>query len=197
MSPMELLQFALQIAEGMDYLSSQGCLHRDLATRNILLGEHKICKISDFGLARHCTDTYLEEITPRTRLPIRWMAIESLTEYVYTTKSDVWSYGILVWEIVTLGATPYGHIASSREVSDKLRKGYRMLKPEHCNQQIYDVMLKCWKKDPNERPMFPELCSDFRNMVNDISKNYLCMQYFDDDLFVSLKKNQPGSYELL
>ncbi|XP_038066663.1 angiopoietin-1 receptor-like [Patiria miniata] len=148
-----LLKFSLDVAKGMEHLSNTGIIHRDLAARNILLSEDLTAKVSDFGLSRG-EDIYVQKSS--TRIPVRWLAIESLTRRVYKSKSDVWSFGILLWEIVTYGSTPYPGI-ESKSLAQRLLDGYRMPKPDNCADEIYDVMLKCWQEQPSNRPSFRKL----------------------------------------
>ncbi|XP_070582065.1 fibroblast growth factor receptor 1-like isoform X2 [Ptychodera flava] len=185
LTPSDLLKLAWQIAKGMAFLSSIKCIHRDLATRNILLGDDKICKISDFGLARNVHGVDIYEKKSQSPLPIRWMALESLIESVYTTKSDVWSYGIVLWEIVTLGSTPYGSMIS-KKVIEKLRGGYRIPRPGHCSEDIYKIMTDCWHACPKSRPSFSDLCGRIDDIIQNSTQEHLKMQDFEDHLYVNL-----------
>ncbi|XP_070575413.1 tyrosine kinase receptor Cad96Ca-like [Ptychodera flava] len=195
-SRFDLLQFAWQIAQGMNFLASHQCIHRDLATRNVLLGVNNICKISDFGFARKDSGAFIYERHSGTKLPLRWMAIESLCECIYTSKSDVWSYGITLWEIVTLGSTPYGHWSSS-QVLKMLKRGYREPKPKHCSKDIYALMLNCWNSNPTERPSFADLHLSVGKLANDLSKEYLHMQDFESHKYVNLVAVESDSEEKL
>ncbi|RZF45708.1 hypothetical protein LSTR_LSTR005003 [Laodelphax striatellus] len=152
----DLTSFCFQVARGMDYLSSKGIIHRDLAARNVLVDENHICKVADFGFARDLMANYVYERKSEGRLPIRWMAPESLYDNIFSVKSDIWSFGVLIWEIVTLGSTPYPGMAAA-EVMRKVRDGYRLDKPEHCRRELYNIMFYCWDKDAKERPDFKEL----------------------------------------
>ncbi|XP_031350288.1 proto-oncogene tyrosine-protein kinase receptor Ret [Photinus pyralis] len=165
-TPNEILSFAWQIANGMAYLSDIKLVHRDLAARNILLAAEKVCKISDFGLTRdiYQDDAYFKR--SKGRVPIKWMAPESLSDHVYTNKSDVWSFGILIWELVTLGASPYPGIVV-QSLFHLLKTGYRMERPENCSVVLYKVMRSCWSLDPEKRPTFSELSMKFEKMLAD------------------------------
>ncbi|XP_038068801.1 angiopoietin-1 receptor-like [Patiria miniata] len=156
-----LLKFSLDVAKGMEHLSNTGIIHRDLAARNILLSEDLTAKVSDFGLSRG-EEIYVQKSS--TGIPVRWLAIESLTRRVYKSKSDVWSFGILLWEIVTFGSTPYPGI-DNKSLVHRLLDGYRMPKPENCADEIYDVMLKCWHVQPSNRPSFSELVEILEEMT--------------------------------
>ncbi|XP_070536963.1 fibroblast growth factor receptor 4-like [Ptychodera flava] len=192
----DLLQFAWQIARGMSFIASRKCIHRDLAARNILLGKDRCCKISDFGFARQGNDSFVQRPAAQTRLPIRWMALESLVFSIYTTESDVWSYGVVLWEIVTLASTPYGKWQAS-EVVRKIKDGYRLPKPNHCSNTFYQVMKNCWQQKPKERPTFSDICSTVGNIADDDSQDYLSMEEFDDRLYENISPEEWPSDERL
>lgn len=160
----ELVEFSYQIAKGMEYVASKGIIHRDLASRNILLSKDKICKVADFGFARRVSDDCAYERTTANPVPVKWMAPEALVENRFTSKSDVFSLGILMWEIVTLGATPYEYMTSS-EVYKKVTKGERLQRPVHCKREFYSIMEKCWSHDPVQRPTFKELASQLGKLL--------------------------------
>lgn len=156
MSNTEVVRLAYGIAKGMCHLSKVKCVHRDLACRNVLLGKNLIPMVSDFGLARDIYESGAYETTSGGKLPVRWMALESLEDYSYTSESDVWSYGVVLWEIQTRGQVPYAALGG-QEIVRKLRRGERLPKPDGCSDEIYDIMLTCWKANPKERPSFEEL----------------------------------------
>ncbi|XP_028393591.1 proto-oncogene tyrosine-protein kinase receptor Ret-like [Dendronephthya gigantea] len=166
LSHRQLLKFAVDVACGMVHLSSQNFLHRDLAARNVLLGEENVAKICDFGLARDVGSA--EEYIRNTQhlLPVKWMSLESLFYGVFTTASDVWSFGVLLYEITTLGEEPYKNIPP-RAVITHVESGGRMTKPPHCSNEVYKIMSNCWKIDPKERPTFPEILQVLRDMLDD------------------------------
>ncbi|EFN69712.1 Proto-oncogene tyrosine-protein kinase receptor ret [Camponotus floridanus] len=165
-TPRDILSFAWQISKGMAYLADIKLVHRDLAARNVLLATGKVCKISDFGLTRDVyeDDAYLKR--SKGRVPVKWMAPESLADHVYTSKSDVWSFGVLLWELVTLGASPYPGV-DVHNLYNLLKAGYRMEKPLNCSQQLYKLMVSCWHQEPGMRPSFKELTSHWERMLED------------------------------
>ncbi|XP_077274013.1 protein kinase receptor Ret oncogene [Temnothorax americanus] len=165
-TPRDILSFAWQISKGMGYLADIKLVHRDLAARNVLLATGKVCKISDFGLTRDVyeDDAYLKR--SKGRVPVKWMAPESLADHVYTSKSDVWSFGVLLWELVTLGASPYPGV-DVHNLYNLLKAGYRMEKPSNCSQQLYRLMVSCWHQEPGMRPSFRELTSHWERMLED------------------------------
>ncbi|XP_041566250.1 proto-oncogene tyrosine-protein kinase receptor Ret isoform X2 [Drosophila elegans] len=164
-----VLTFAWQICKGMAYLTELKLVHRDLAARNVLLADGKICKISDFGLTRDVyeDDAYLKR--SRDRVPVKWMAPESLADHVYTSKSDVWSFGVLCWELITLGASPYPGIAP-QNLWSLLKTGYRMDRPENCSEAVYSIVRTCWADEPNGRPSFKFLASEFEKLLGNNAK---------------------------
>ncbi|XP_035779978.1 mast/stem cell growth factor receptor Kit-like isoform X2 [Anopheles albimanus] len=148
----ELHNFAKQIACGMEHLEDLGITHRDLAARNILIDERKTLKISDFGLSR--TGIYINSVNKK--VPLRWLSIEAIRDKLYSSKSDVWAFGIVLWEIGTLGGYPYPTIGN-HEIQSFLEQGKRLERPENCTAEVYALMLQCWREDPAERPTFEQI----------------------------------------
>ncbi|XP_029002975.1 vascular endothelial growth factor receptor 2 isoform X2 [Betta splendens] len=161
----DLIRYSFQVAKGMEFLSSRKCIHRDLAARNILLSENNVVKICDFGLAR---DVYKDPDYVRkgdARLPLKWMAPETIFDRVYTTQSDVWSFGVLLWEIFSLGASPYPGVCIDESFCRRLKEGTRMRPPEYATNEIYQTMLDCWLDRPTDRPTFAELVEHLGNLL--------------------------------
>ena len=151
----ELIDIGAQVASGMAYLETQHYIHRDLAARNVLVGEGNIVKIADFGLARLIND---DEYTARegAKFPIKWTAPEAALYNRFSIKSDVWSFGILLVELVTHGRIPYPGMTNG-EVLARVEQGYRMPPPSNCPEPLYQIMLDCWKQEAEERPTFEYL----------------------------------------
>ncbi|XP_077595710.1 tyrosine-protein kinase fynb isoform X1 [Stigmatopora nigra] len=150
-----LVDMAAQVAAGMAYIERMNYIHRDLRSANILVGDNLVCKIADFGLARLIEDN---EYTARqgAKFPIKWTAPEAALYGKFTIKSDVWSFGILLTELVTKGRVPYPGM-NNREVLEQVDRGYRMPCPQDCPISMHELMLQCWKKDAEERPTFEYL----------------------------------------
>ncbi|KAB0379295.1 hypothetical protein FD755_007079 [Muntiacus reevesi] len=153
----KLLDMAAQIAEGMAFIEERNYIHRDLRAANILVSHSLSCKIADFGLARLIEDN---EYTARegAKFPIKWTAPEAINYGTFTIKSDVWSFGILLTEIVTHGRIPYPGMTNP-EVIQNLERGYRMVRPDNCPEELYQLMMLCWKERPEDRPTFDYLRS--------------------------------------
>ncbi|CAH3035803.1 unnamed protein product [Pocillopora meandrina] len=234
----DLLSFAWMIADGMNYLASMKIVHRDLAARNVLVGDKKVCKISDFGLARGLEEDIYTRKT-QARLPIKWMPPESLFYGTSTTMSDNklfssanqhslisnfivrdegyymeidvnisifyrWSYGIVMWEVFTIGmssnvenfplATGHNTLTitcespypgkTSRKTANLLQTGYRMPRPAHISQELYSIMKECWEEEPSKRPTFQWLCSAMKRLLDD-HKTYVNLEIYDGKNYVN------------
>ncbi|XP_034181640.2 PDGF- and VEGF-receptor related isoform X1 [Osmia lignaria lignaria] len=171
----DLLSWAFQVARGMEYLSQRKVLHGDLAARNILLAENNVVKICDFGLAKTMYKDNNYKKKGDGPLPIKWMAIESIRDRIFSTQSDIWSFGIVLWEFFTLAETPYPGMEAEK-LYQKLIEGYRMEQPEYATPDIYNIMLQCWKAKPTLRPSFTELVHSIGELLEEsIKAHYISL----------------------
>lgn len=161
----ELLEMCKDICAAMAYLESKQFLHRDLAARNCLVNENGIVKVADFGLSRYVLD---DEYTSSlgTKFPVRWSPPEVLMYSKFSSKSDVWSFGVLMWEIFTLGRMPYERF-NNFEVTDHIAKGLRLYRPQMATEKIYAIMYSCWHEIPDERPTFMILHNHIAEQIDE------------------------------
>lgn len=171
------------------YFFSQ-CIHRDLAARNVLVSDDYVMKIADFGLARDIQDTEYYRKNTNGRLPIKWMAPESLQEKFYDSQSDVWSFGVLLWEIMTFGDQPYPNIMSAEELYSYLITGNRMEKPARCSLNIYMLMRQCWIFEAASRPTFNEIVENLDKILQ-LANSSANEEYLD--LSMPMLETPPSS----
>uniref|UniRef100_A0A8C7PA18 receptor protein-tyrosine kinase n=1 Tax=Oncorhynchus mykiss TaxID=8022 RepID=A0A8C7PA18_ONCMY len=153
----DLLRFSYQVAQGLDFLAAKNCIHRDVAARNVLLTDLHVAKICDFGLARDIMNDSNYVVKGNARLPVKWMAPESIFDCLYTVQSDVWSYGILLWEIFSLGKSPYPSILVDTKFYNMIKCGYQMSRPDFAPPEMYTIMKMCWNLEPTERLTFSKI----------------------------------------
>lgn len=169
----DLIDITIQIANGMQYLTSQHFVHRDLATRNCLVGEGLVVKISDFGMSRDIYTCDYYRIGGSRMLPVRWMSPEAVKYGRFTSDSDIWAFGVVLWEIFSYGRQPYyGH--TNEEVVKFLDEGILLQRPEECPSLVYHVMLQCWKLDPKERLAFHRIhkyLTEYSKQIDKYSRN--------------------------
>ncbi|XP_063064417.1 receptor tyrosine-protein kinase erbB-3b [Engraulis encrasicolus] len=172
LDPQRLLNWCVQIAKGMYYLEEHRMVHRNLAARNVLVKSDYIVQVADFGVADLLYPDDKKYVYSEVKTPIKWMALESILFRQYTHQSDVWSYGVTVWEIMSQGAEPYAAM-SPQQVPGLLEKGERLAQPQICTIDVYMVMVKCWMVDETIRPTFKELATEFTRMARDPNRYLL------------------------
>uniref|UniRef100_A0A8C9R903 Bruton tyrosine kinase n=1 Tax=Scleropages formosus TaxID=113540 RepID=A0A8C9R903_SCLFO len=164
--PVQLLEMCKDVSEGMAYLESQQYLHRDLAARNCLVDSQGTVKVTDFGLSRYVLD---DEYTSSagSKFPVRWSPPEVLLYCKFSSKSDVWAFGVLMWEIYTLGKMPYERL-NNTDIVQKVSSGLRLYRPQLANERIYSIMMACWNDKPEDRPTFQELAANVQDLLYDL-----------------------------
>ncbi|KAH1027651.1 vascular endothelial growth factor receptor 1 isoform X2 [Dendroctonus ponderosae] len=190
----DLLAWSFQVARGMEYLATRKVLHGDLAARNILLADNNVVKICDFGLAKTMYNDNNYKKKGNNPMPIKWMAIESLRDRVFSTQSDVWSYGIVLWEFFSLARTPYPGMEADERLYQKLVDGYRMESPPLAPEYIYQIMQDCWNVKPLARPSFKKLAMSIGNYMEDIVRQH----YVDlNDPYVQMNNENMNNTDFL
>ncbi|XP_016897429.2 macrophage colony-stimulating factor 1 receptor 2 isoform X2 [Cynoglossus semilaevis] len=164
-SVVDLLKFSYEVSQGLDFLSNRNCIHRDVAARNVLLTDRCVAKICDFGLARDIRDDDSYIVQGNARLPVKWMAPESIFECVYTLQSDVWSYGVLLWEIFSLGKSPYPNVPVDSKFYKMIKDGQHMTAPDFASAEMYQLMKQCWSLEPRYRPTFKTIGQIIRRLL--------------------------------
>lgn len=158
-----LLQMVGDAAAGMEYLESKCCIHRDLAARNCLVTEKNVLKISDFGMSREEADGIYAASAGLRQVPVKWTAPEALNYGRYSSESDVWSFGILLWETFSLGASPYPNL-TNQQTREFVEKGHRLPCPELCPDAVFRLMEQCWAYEPGQRPSFSIICQELHSI---------------------------------
>uniref|UniRef100_A0AAY4B9P7 receptor protein-tyrosine kinase n=1 Tax=Denticeps clupeoides TaxID=299321 RepID=A0AAY4B9P7_9TELE len=192
----DLIRFSYEVAQGMDFLASRNCIHRDVAARNVLLTECCVAKICDFGLARDIMNDSNYVVKGNARLPVKWMSPESIFDCVYTVQSDVWSYGIMLWEIFSLGKSPYPEIMVDPRFYKMIKDGYHMSSPDFAPPEIYNIMEMCWNLEPTLRPTFSKVGQLIEKLLPGSSfQRYTNMQPSQDDQEASKLCDSPSACE--
>lgn len=183
----QILQMAIEISDGMAYLAAKKFVHRDLAARNCMVAEDLTVKIGDFGMTRDIYETDYYRKGTKGLLPVRWMAPESLKDGVFTSNSDVWSYGVVLWEMATLASQPYQGL-SNDQVLRYVIDGGIMERPENCPDKLYTLMRFCWKHKPSARPSFLKLCT---LLLEDANSGFAEVSFYYSPAGVEARQSRP------
>lgn len=186
-----ILKMAIEIADGMSYLADKKFVHRDVAARNCMVAEDLTVKIGDFGMTRDIYETDYYRKGGKGLLPVRWMAPESLRDGVFTSQSDVWSYGVVLWEMATLASQPYQGL-SSEQVLKYVLDGRVMERPERCPDRLYDLMKSCWYYQAKHRPTFLDIIAD---LLPDVPAQFASVSFYHSDVGVVARAAQKAYHE--
>lgn len=193
LSCLEQLSISKQVAAGMAYLSERKFVHRDLATRNCLVAENLVVKIADFGLSRNIYAADYYKAGENDAIPIRWMPPESIFYNRYTSESDVWAYGVVLWEIFSYGMQPYYGMAHE-EVIYYVRDGNVLACPENCPQELYNLMRLCWSSHPTDRPSFASIHRILERMHDQMLKSGLSWGFSKMQFKETKSSNYSGTH---
>lgn len=165
-SAVQLLEMCKDVSEGMAYLESQQFIHRDLAARNCLVALNGTVKVTDFGLSRYVlNDEYISSAV--SQFPVRWSPPEVLLYHKFSSKSDIWAFGVLMWEVYTLGRMPYERL-NNAEIVNEVAAGYRLYRPQMATDKVYSIMTKCWHEKSEERPSFQDLVMAIQDLLDNL-----------------------------
>jgi serine/threonine protein kinase len=191
----EYLFIAEQTARGMSKIGDSGWVHMDLAARNVLVTTNLVCKVADFGLTRRVDRNGNFEQTARMKLPMKWMALESMDKRLFSEKSDVWSYGVTMWEMFTAGAVPYGGVKNN-EIQAKLRAGTRLARPLNCPGDVWKILVSTWLSDPESRPRFIEIANHLEKLLAAAKATGLPVRDIGKELTTGINKRRQSTTEV-
>ncbi|XP_069182404.1 vascular endothelial growth factor receptor 1 isoform X1 [Procambarus clarkii] len=180
----DLVCWSWQVAKGMDYLSHRKVLHGDIAARNLLLADNNVVKLSDFGLSKDVYKSDIYKLKTDDMMPVKWMAIEALRDRLFSVQSDVWAYGVTLWELFSLGSTPYPGLTIDHTFLQRLEDGYRMDKPKCGNDKLQDLLMQCWETEPGDRPSFAQIAQLIGQWLSpEVMQKYeeMNLQYMDSN----------------